>query len=72
MIDALRKQADENAVEKALQEYVFEHLWLLDPAWERATEDKNMEKSIQKIVDEMNEKERGKNTNIRTDIRYRN
>ena len=71
VIDALRKQADENAVEKALQEYVFEHLWLLDPAWERATEDKNMEKSIQKIVDEMNEKERGKNTNIRTDIRYR-
>ena len=28
---------DTNVIEKVLQEYLFDHLWLLDAAWERAT-----------------------------------
>ena len=29
---------EEDKIEKVLQKYLFNHLWLLDPAWERASE----------------------------------
>lgn len=38
--------------EKVLQEYLFEHLWLLHPSWDRATHDSHMEVSINKVFDE--------------------
>ena len=38
-----RNYTDENAKESALQKCLFERLWLLDPAWERATASKMME-----------------------------
>jgi hypothetical protein len=37
--------------EKVIQEYLFEHLWLLDPAWERPTSNENTEKSFRKLFD---------------------
>lgn len=39
---------DENSLESVLRDYLFDHLWLLDPGWDRATE-KQMEKSIAKL-----------------------
>lgn len=39
-----------HAKEKVLQEYLFKNLWLLNPAWERATDDtKKMEQTVSKI-----------------------
>lgn len=38
VIDKLQTEMDENSKERILQEIIFEHLWLLDPAWERATD----------------------------------
>lgn len=35
--------------EKVLQEYLFEHLWLLHPSWDRATHDSHMEVSVNRI-----------------------
>ena len=37
---------DDNVKERVLQEYLFDHLWLLDPAWERATGSELMEHRI--------------------------
>lgn len=37
---------DENAKERAIQEHLFKHLWLLDPSWERATHTEHMERRI--------------------------
>ncbi len=37
---------DDDAKEKALQKYLFDHLWLLDPAWERATGSPIMESRL--------------------------
>ena len=49
-IDVIRKLdglVDSNAKERALQEHLYTHLWLLDPSWERATNAGVMEKRIQ-------------------------
>ena len=61
---------DEDAKEKVLQQYLFDHLWLLDPAWERATDSEIMESRLTAegvIIDDLTEKERLG----RVDIAYR-
>ena len=67
IIQKLHDSVIEDALERVLQEYIFDHLWLLDPAWERATEYANMEERIQSNLAE----NAGKKTTLRTDIRYR-
>ena len=67
VIRKLQKSVAEDTRERVLQEYIFDHLWLLEPAWERATAYANMEKRIQAVLPEGRE---GKVT-LRTDIRYR-
>ena len=46
VIRKLTNLVDENAKEKALQEHLYKHLWLLDPSWERATHTEHMERRI--------------------------
>ncbi len=61
---------DEGAKEKVLQQYLFDHLWLLDPAWERATDSELMESRLTKegvITNNFSEKEKLG----RVDIAYR-
>lgn len=61
---------DDDAKERVLQEYLFDHLWLLDTAWERATESEIMESRLLEegvIVYDLTEKERLG----RVDIAYR-
>ncbi len=52
---------DEDAKERVLQKYLFDHLWLLDPAWERATGSPIMESRLTTegvLIEDMTEKER--------------
>lgn len=61
---------DENAKERVLQKYLFDHLWLLDPSWERATGSPIMESRLTTegvLIEDMTEKERLG----RVDIAYR-
>ena len=61
---------DEDAQEKVLQKYLFNHLWLLDPAWERATNSELMESRLTEggvLTDDLTEKEKLG----RVDIAYR-
>ena len=67
IIHKLRGLVESNVYEKELRNYIFEHLWLLDPAWERATEYKYMEQRLQRVVDGVARKNRA----VQTDIRYR-
>ena len=67
VIRKLRQSVEENARERVLQEYIFDHLWLLDPAWERATRYESMEERIQAVLPEDGRGE----VILRTDIRYR-
>ena len=61
---------DEDAKEKVLQQYLFDHLWLLAPAWDRATGSEIMESRLTNegvITDDLTEKEKLG----RVDIAYR-
>lgn len=60
-IQGLMHAIDNNARESALQQYLFDHLWLLDPAWERADGSERMESRLADegvIVEDLTEKER--------------
>ena len=68
IIDEFDDRVDKNEYETVLEKYIFDHLWLLDPAWERATEYVHMEKQIQNAINRV--PIRGK-AQVRPDIRYR-
>lgn len=68
IIDELQGKVDRDEYEKVLQEYIFDHLWLLDPAWERATEYRNMEERIQNAVARVPIRNKEE---VRLDVRYR-
>lgn len=61
---------DKNVKEKVLQKYLFNHLWLLDPSWERTdSESSRMEKTV--IKDIKNVKLTKEESLARLDIYYR-
>jgi hypothetical protein len=72
VIDALNQKLDTNAREKALQEHIFTHLWLLDPMWERATDSPYMEKQVQKEFDTIEAGLSPEEKKGRLDIKYKN
>lgn len=71
VIKALHTHVADNAKEKVVQEYLYEHLWLLEPSWDRATETPLMEQNVQKEFAQLDadldpEEKRG-----RFDIKYK-
>jgi hypothetical protein len=63
---------DDKAKETVLQEVIFEHMWLLDPGWERAAESPRMEQTLRREYgEEFAEDLTEKQTKGRIDIRYR-
>ena len=66
----LEKLADTNALEKVLQRYLFDRLWLLDPAWDRATGNPAIEERM-KLTHCFKEDDESKERFGRIDIRYR-
>lgn len=69
-IKAFQNLVDIDDQEKVLQKYLFDHLWLLDPTWERATGSEIMESRLLQdgiIIDDLSEKERLG----RVDIKYK-
>jgi hypothetical protein len=42
---------DANSRERVLQQYLFDHLWLLDPSWDRATGSPRLEQTVKKEFD---------------------
>ncbi len=71
VIRALAKHLNTNVLEKIIQKYIYEHLWLLDPSWDRATQTPTLEQNVRtgfkKISDKLTDEEkRG-----RFDIQYK-
>ena len=69
-IERIQELKEERALEEVFQKYLFNHLWLLDPAWDRVEESKRMEASLIEegiIVKSLTEKEKYS----RIDIAYR-
>ncbi|MDE0606018.1 MAG: ATP-binding protein [Acidimicrobiaceae bacterium] len=68
VIDKFQDKLNDDDYEKVLQEYIFDHLWLLDPAWERATVYADLEKQIKNTIDQVKIYDK---KSVRPDIRYR-
>lgn len=49
-IERFQGLTEANEKERVLQEHLFKNLWLLDPAWERATGSEQMEQALHKIA----------------------
>ncbi|MDE0701529.1 MAG: ATP-binding protein [Acidimicrobiaceae bacterium] len=71
-IQKLDNLADDDELERVVQKHVYKNLWLLDPSWERATEDTHMEQYLNTIdPDVFPLDDRGDEITGRIDIRYR-
>ncbi len=73
IISALKDKVEDNAVEKTIQKFLYEHLWLLDPSWDRATETPYMEQTVKKEFEDIDAKEilTDPELNGRYDIKYK-
>jgi Histidine kinase-, DNA gyrase B-, and HSP90-like ATPase len=72
VIKILQDKVDTNALEKVVQKHLYENLWLLDPAWDRATETPSMEQSVKKAFEDLDAKLTGDEKKARFDIKYKN
>ncbi len=70
VIEELQRLVDQNHRERVLQTYLFDHLWLLDPGWERATGSEEMERRLQ-TQEPFRDDDSTKERYGRIDIRYR-
>jgi hypothetical protein len=72
VINRLKEKVhDENALEKVLQELIFENLWLLDTAWDRATETPYMEERVTTAFDKLDAGLTDDERKGRMDIKYK-
>ena len=71
VIQTLQQKVDDNALEKAIQEFLFDHLWLLDPSWERAEGTSVMETRVRAMFDEVDAELTDDERRGRLDIGYR-
>ena len=70
VIRKLTGLVDENAKERALQEHLYKHLWLLDASWERATHTERMEQLISNALDGVYDTLTEEQKRARLDIYY--
>lgn len=68
-INRLSELTDADALERLLQRFLFDHLWLLDPAWERAAGSEAMEERL-RLRPEFKDDKETKDRYGRVDIRY--
>ncbi len=71
VIRSLQEKVDENAREKILQQHLYDHLWLLDPGWERADATEYMEQQVHKEFGAIDAKLSEEEKKGRVDIKYR-
>lgn len=70
IIRKLKEHVDENALERILQDYLYEHLWLLDPSWDRVGENLLLEQQVTKAFKDVSDKLTDEERKGRMDIKY--
>lgn len=69
VIGKLVNITDGGSLERVVQKHLFDHLWLLDPSWERAAGTEYMETEVNRALDAAVASEKGPGG--RLDIKYR-
>ena len=59
------------AQERVIQQHIFDHLWLLDPSWERAASNQRIEQAVTKEFKGVDAKLTQEERKGRIDIRYK-
>lgn len=71
VIKAFKNITEENALEKVIQTHLYNHLWLLDPSWERVEHTGYMEKSVLNALNKEFDKLTPEEKAGRLDLGYR-
>ena len=71
VIRTLQEKVDKNDLEKVIQKYLFDHLWLLDPSWERTEGTEVMERRVEGLFEEVDAELTAEERMGRIDIKYR-
>ena len=71
IIKALHEQVETNVKEKVIQNHLYDHLWLLDPSWDMATESPLMEQNVQKEFAKLDAQLTEEERKGRFDIKYK-
>lgn len=71
VIRTLQNKLKQNDKELVLRDYIFEHLWLLDPGWERVKGSEHAETQINAFLKENSGALKGEEKKARIDIGYR-
>ena len=70
VISKFENLVEDDEIEKAIQQHLYNHLWLLDPSWERATKTEYMERQIRMALDGVDAALSDEERNARADIGY--
>lgn len=71
VIRTLQEKLDKNDKELVLRDYIFEHLWLLDPGWERTKGTEHAETKVNAFLKKNTKELKGAAKKGRIDIGYR-
>jgi hypothetical protein len=71
VIRTLQEKLKENDKELVLRDYIFDHLWLLDPAWERTKGTEHAETLVDSFLKSNTAQLKGAEKRSRIDIGYR-
>jgi hypothetical protein len=71
IIKTLQEKLKANEKELVLRDYIYDHLWLLDPAWERTKGSEHAETLVNKFLENNTSKLKGRAKTARIDIGYR-
>lgn len=71
VIRTLQEKIDKNDLERVIQEYLFDHLWLLDPSWERTEGTEIMETRVEGLFKKVDAALTDEERRGRIDIKYR-
>ena len=73
-LDIIKKLSDhieDDVLEKVIQRHIYNHLWLLDPSWDRATETSILEQPVMADFEQISDKLNDEEKRGRLDIRYK-
>lgn len=71
VIRTLKNKLQQNDKELVLRDYIFDHLWLLDPGWERTKGSEHAETQINAFLQKNSDALKGAEKKARIDIGYR-